>query len=391
MRILICNYEYPPLGGGGGKITYLLSRELAKRHELTVITSHWNNLPREQIEYGIRVIRVPVLFRNNPTSASMLSLASYVPMAIKEGKKFKYNSYFDVINTHFVLPTGPVGHYLSGLYKIPNVLTLHGGDIYDPSKFNSPHRYIFLRVWIRRLLSRANAIVGNSHDTLNNMYRYYDAHNLKNKTIKIPLGVAHSNVDKAPRESYGFSKNDILLVTIGRLIKRKSIIQLIHIMHQINIKFKKVYLIIIGTGPEESMLKRESIKFNLDKKIIFLGNIDDDVKNSVLKMCDIYVSTSQHEGFGLVYLEAMQAGLPIISYDNGGHIEFLKDEKTGFIISKNCMSEFNEKCSWLVNNPEKRINIKNYNLNLVKQYQIEHCCEKYERLFEETIEAYNTK
>ena len=381
MRILICNYEYPPLGGGGGKVTYLLAQEFAKCHEVTVLTSKWNDLPKQQIKNGVRVIRVPVLFRNNLMCASLFSLASFVPAAIREGRKLKDKLNFDVINTHFVLPTGPVGDYLSGFYGVPNVLTLHGGDIYDPSKLYSPHRFILLKLWIRRLLSRADAIASNSNDTLNNMYQFYNAHYIKNKCIKIPLGIKESKANKALRENYGFSENDVLLVTKGRLVERKSIKQLILIMRNINFKFNMVYLIIIGSGPQEIVLKRES----------FMGKIDEDLKNSILKMCDIYVSTSQHEGFGLVYLEAMQAGLPIICYDNGGHTEFLEDNKTGFIIPNKNMSKFEEKCCYLVNNPQLMRSMQKYNMDLVNNFYIEICGNKYERLFEETIETYNTK
>ena len=102
-------------------------------------------LPAESMDQGVRVIRVPVLSRRDQATASLVSMMAYIPMAIKAGKKLLKTERFDIINTHFVLPTGPVGDTLSRVAGIPNVLSLMGGDIYDPSKFTSPHRHPLLR------------------------------------------------------------------------------------------------------------------------------------------------------------------------------------------------------------------------------------------------------
>ncbi|MEJ2748350.1 MAG: glycosyltransferase family 4 protein [Anaerolineae bacterium] len=173
MKILFCNYEYPPLGGGGGVVNALLAEEMAKHHDVTVLTSQGLGLPRERMENGVRVIRVPVFFRQEEAVANLRSMATFIPMAIKEGLKLLRHERFDVINTHFVLPTGPVGEVLSRYGRIPNVLSVHGGDLYDPSKTLSPHRHPILRTVIRRLLRKADAVIGQSRNTLHNMNHIY--------------------------------------------------------------------------------------------------------------------------------------------------------------------------------------------------------------------------
>ena len=90
---------------------------------------------------------------------------------------------------------------------------------------------------------------------MNNMHRYYNSGIIESKCIKIPLGIKQTEADSALRESYGFSQDDILLVTIGRLIPRKSNIQLIRMIEKLD--NQKVFLILIGTGPQENMLEKE--------------------------------------------------------------------------------------------------------------------------------------
>ncbi|HWK51339.1 MAG TPA: glycosyltransferase, partial [Steroidobacter sp.] len=98
MRILFCNYEYPPLGGGGGVVMASLARHLARRHEVTVLTSRAGDLLSEDRDGGVRVLRVPVFFRRELAVANLPSMAAYLPTGLFRGLRFS-KSDFDVINT----------------------------------------------------------------------------------------------------------------------------------------------------------------------------------------------------------------------------------------------------------------------------------------------------
>jgi hypothetical protein len=77
MQILFCNYEYPPIGGGGGVVMAAVAAELARRgHDITVLTSRAFGLPADSVEDGVRVVRVPVLFRRQLAVANMPSMAA---------------------------------------------------------------------------------------------------------------------------------------------------------------------------------------------------------------------------------------------------------------------------------------------------------------------------
>jgi glycosyltransferase involved in cell wall biosynthesis len=378
MKILFCNFEYPPLGGGGGVVNASLAQELAKRHEVTVLTSRGPNLPSEKVENGVRVVRVPVFFRNEQTAASFLSMLAYLPSGWRIGKELIRADRFDVVNTHFVLPTGPVGDALARFGKIPNVLSLHGGDLYDPSKRMSPHRHPLLRVWIRRLLRRADRVVGQSWNTLENMRRFYTP---GLQGIRIPLGIPRPKMDAASRNEYGFRKEDLLLVTVGRLVGRKAVDQLISMMEAL--RNEPVRLLIVGTGPLEAKVKEQSSEKRLDEKVIFLGQLEEKEKFRVLQMCDLYVSTSQHEGFGLVFLEAMTSGLPIVCYDHGGQTDFLKNEVNGFLVPLNDRERFLDRCRLLARNPGLRGSMARTNREAVEEYFIDRCAARYEQVFTE--------
>ena len=88
MKILVINYEYPPIGGGGGVICKDIAEEHVKMgNHVTVVTSGFSNLKNEEIVNGVNIIRVPVLFRKKQNTASILSMLSYFPSSIKTKKK----------------------------------------------------------------------------------------------------------------------------------------------------------------------------------------------------------------------------------------------------------------------------------------------------------------
>ena len=382
MRILFCNYEYPPLGGGGGVINAQLAEELAKGHEVTVLTSQGLGLAREEVCNGVRVIRVPVFFRSLTAAANFPSMLAYLPMGIRAGRRLLAQENFEVINTHFVLPTGPVGDALSRYAHIPNVLSVHGGDLYDPSKWSSPHRHRLLRHWAQTLLRRADRVVGQSSNTLENVGRYYDD---RLSTQLIPLGIRRpAPQDPASRADHGIGPDALILATVGRLVARKAVDQLIALVAALG---KQAHLLIIGSGPLERVLQEQAGARQVADRVHFMGQVTDAEKFSLLNMADLYVSTSQHEGFGLVFLEAMACGLPVLCYDHGGQTDFLHEGLSGHLVPLNDQQAFAKACLELIKNQATRQAMGAENLARVENYFIDRCASRYEALFDEVISS----
>jgi glycosyltransferase involved in cell wall biosynthesis len=380
MRILFCNYEYPPLGGGGGVINGLLAQELAKRHDVTVLTSRALGLPAESIENGVKIVRTPVFYRRHEAVASLSSMLTFVLSGLRTGKKLLSREGYDVINTHFVLPSGPVGDGLARFAGIPNVLTLHGGDLYDPSKIFSPHQHLCLRMWVRFLLRRSDIVIGQSKNTLDNMRRYYTP---EIEGLQVPLGIRRHPVPPASRSSYGFSENAILLITVGRLIARKQVRHLLKVLHLL--RDEPLHLLVVGSGPQESALKKIASNLSLQDRVHFLGQVEETEKFGLLRMADVYISASQHEGFGLVFLEAMSAGLPIVCYDHGGQTDFLANGLTGYLLPLDDLNALAASCRTLVRDRALRDRMGRENLSRVEELYVERCAERYEEIFQEAI------
>ncbi len=382
MKILICNFEYPPLGGGGGVSTSLLAQEMARHHEVTVLTSRGNGMPCDSVEKGVRIVLVPVFFRKQQASANLLSMLAFIPMGIQAGKRLLQMGSYEIVNTHFALPTGPVGDTLARLGGIPNVLSLHGGDLYEPSKFLSPHRHPLLRAWVRYLIRRADMVIGQSRDTLENMRRLYTP---EIEGVRIPLGIQRPSLCPASRASYGFAEDEILLVTVGRLVARKAVAQLIQLMGLW--KGRRMRLLIIGAGPQEQMLQEAVMAKQLEGQVHFMGYVEEAEKFRVLQMCDLYVSTSQHEGFCLAFLEAMACGLPVICYDHGGQRDFLRDQETGYLVPLNDLTLFADRCEQLIGDRALRKRIGLENQRRVEEFCIDRCAAEYESVFRTALQV----
>jgi glycosyltransferase involved in cell wall biosynthesis len=382
VRILFCNYEYPPLGGGGGVVMAALARELARRHTVTVLTSQALGLPAMSMDGAVQVIRVPVFFRRELAVADFPSMLAYLPMGALRGLSLRQPG-FDVINTHFAVPTGPLGQLLSRLYKVPNVLSVHGGDLFDPSKRSSPHRHVWLRMPIARLLRQADALVGQSRNTLQHVQELYG---VQRSAQLIPLGIERpAAAPHAERGAFGLPDDAFVLVTVGRIVPRKATVRLVQALRASGVK--NAHLLIVGDGPDAGAVRAAAAEAGVADRVHLVGQVPEERKHQALSVADVFVSTSQHEGFGLVFLEAMAFGLPVVCFDHGGQTDFLVDGETGCLLPLNDLDRFAQSIVRLQDTAVRREMAAN-NRRLVEDYFIDKCADRYEQVFEEVVRQF---
>jgi L-malate glycosyltransferase len=378
MRILLLNYEFPPLGGGGGVFTRFLAEELAKEHDVDLITTRLGDLKKRETVRGVNIFRVPVMGKRSFQSAGLLSLISFPLSAAAQGLRLLKKKDYDVINTHFALPTGPAGCFLSKVSGKKNVLNVFGGDIYDPTKRASPHRNLFLRWAVRRILNHSSAIIAESEDIAGHVETIYHPNK---KAVVIPIGFPARLRSSKEKEEVSPNKDKIHFISIGRMVKRKGFDVLIRALSLLKDIENTPNLYLIGDGPELNSLKTLSRELGMQDHIIFSGSVDDEEKFRLLSNSDIYVLSSVHEGFGIVLLEAMCCGLAVIATNNGGQTDIIKDGKNGILVPSQNAETLADAMRALALNSDKRKEMGEFNKEDVRKYGILSISRKYVDIF----------
>lgn len=371
MKILVLNYEYPPLGGGGGIACQKLAEEYVRMgHRVDCVTTWYRGLSKEETKNGVLIHRIRVIGKRTNSTAGLLSLFSFPICAYKYTVELCKAEKFDCIHTHFSVPTGPLGVWISKRFNIPNVLSLHGGDVFDPTRKTSPHKWWPFRKCNEWVFNNTDYIVAQSHMTREKGEMYYRC---SKKIDVIPL--AHNPIafQSCDRKELGLEDDKKYIISIGRLVKRKGFAFLIRTIRQL----KDVNLIIIGDGPEKRALEELISVLGLNDRVAILGAKYGDEKFQYLSNSDIFVLSSIYEPFGIVLQEAMQVGLPIISTCEGGQSDLIEDKVNGLLINygdEECLAEY---IKYLLDNPMIGYQMGKKNIIKIQDYSAYKIAKKY--------------
>ncbi len=253
---------------------------------------------------------------------------------------------------------------LSYLLPIQFFLYLHGDDLLCPSK-NSLFQKIF--EWT---LNRAQATACNSQFTQN-----YLSQNFR---VQTPSYVIHPSVrpgkfgsaavlEQAPlfrakvRARYNIPASAVVILTVGRLVRRKGFDRVIQQLPALKAAGLEVYYLVAGRGAMEAELRQMAIALEVADQVIFAGYVPDSQLAEFYAASDLFAmltffdpSSQSIEGFGIVYLEAGYFGKPVLASRVGGVEDAVQDGKTGILVNPDSEAEIYTALEQLCRDPELR-------------------------------------
>ncbi|HSL27916.1 MAG TPA: glycosyltransferase family 4 protein [Anaerolineales bacterium] len=369
MRILVLVHEFPPVGGGGGRVAEDLCGKLARRgHEVNVLTSHFKGLAFEEDQNGYRVIRFGSL-RRQPYRASFLTMAAFVLAGFWAGRRLIKRFQPDVIHAHFAVPAGALAWILSRISGIPYMLTVHLGDVPGgvPEKTDAWFRWIY--PFTPGIWRHAREIVAVSEFTRQLAMRKY-----REKIHVVPNGVDLGAL--APRQ---LAVNDPpRIVFAGRFTDQKNPLQFVHSLAELTaLNWQAV---MIGDGDLAPDVRCAVETLGLQDRFQFTGWIDPQEVLRWFEKSDILFMPSRSEGLPVVGVQALAKGLAIVASRVGGFVDLVEEDRNGHLIEVTEPASFAACLSRLLSDPRRLLACRAASLEKAKSFELERIVREYETI-----------
>jgi glycosyltransferase involved in cell wall biosynthesis len=376
------NYEFPPVGGGGGIVTYYLGREFAKRgHDVTLVTSHFDRLARYELVDGIKVYRVPVI-RKSPNVAKVHEMLTYIVGALLWSFGHVPSIRPDIVQVFFGIPSGPVAYVIRKMMGHPYVVFLGGRDVPRPNPDPPYYRYLYpmLKPAIKAIWRGAGAIIACSHG-LRELALQTDP---DAQIEVIPDGIDLSRFH-APRRSP--DPEVVRVLSIGRLIPRKGFYHLISSLPMLRgMTGRKFTVEIVGDGPMMEELKGLAEGLKVTDLVLFSGSVPYEKLHERYESADIFALCSSAEGMPLVVLEAMATGLPVVASRVQGIEELVRDGINGYLIDDPSKPQvLADRLSRLIEDSETRLRMGAEALRSVGKYDWSNIAERYLEIYRRVL------
>ena len=372
MRILVLNYEYPPLGSGSAPVCRDLAFEMAEiGHQVTIVTMGYREIPAYEIQNRVEIFRVKCL-RMHEHSCSPLEQLSFILNAERFLQILLTTHDYDVCHVHFIFPTGPIALWIKKRFGIPYVITAHGSDVEGHNgKTIMKMMHRILRPAWRRIVREAYAATAPSKHLLRLMDHAYHTE----RYIMIPNGI-----DIKKYDSTGRQKVKRILV-MGRLQEFKNVQIILKAIAGIPEKLWDGWHVdILGDGPYRKELEQMVCKFGIGTRVSFKGWIDNGTPEQIkyLQTAAVYVTASHFENCPMSVLEAVAAGCyPLIS-DIEGHRQFFKNGSDVYFFQMDDVEGLKRKIENVLSLDPDIINPEVVDLS---NYDIKRVTEKYLTLF----------
>lgn len=317
MKILILNFEFPPIGGGAANANLCLLRQYAGNNDLQidVLTSAPKpGFVKEKFADNIIIYKVGIHKRN----LQFWRKSEVIEWLVKAGphyKKLVRENDYKLAHAFFGFPTGWLCYRNAD--KLPYIISLRGSDVPgDNARLQLDYKIlspVFRAIW-----KKAAGLIACSEGLKRRAQNFMPSAKIE----VIPNGVELDKYFPAPVKP---QSDELKLITAGRLSSTKRIEMLIETVGILRKQGHKIRLTIAGSGSLEQSLKQLISQKKLDYCIEMSGRVEHAVMPDLYRNSDIYISATMQEGMSNSMLEAMASGLPIITTRCEGLDELIKD------------------------------------------------------------------
>ena len=340
MKVLILSHMYPSsVDPVFGIFVHKQAQELVKQGcEVRVVApvpltppllrklkgkwQRYSQIPREEDFEGIKVYhpRYLSLPRN-----ILLAYSGYLYYSSAKGDIRRiYDSFpFDVIHAHVAVPDGQAATIAGRAYGKPTVVTFHGHNVYNIPELN--HAYRRAVTSVARGVSRVVVV----STALGNELREYVS---DRDFFVVSNGYSPGDVSPGSSELASRYGGKRVILSVGYLIPRKAHKYVVMAMAKLLKAHPNIVYVIIGKGDEERPLQGLVKEMGLQDAVEFIGQVPHRDVMAYLATCDIFALPSWDESFGVVYVEAMAHGRPVVACRGEGIQDVIADGETGALV-----------------------------------------------------------
>ncbi len=375
LRILQINKLYYPVTGGIERVVQQLAEGLSEDTDTKVLVCRQKGKSVTENVNGVEVHR-----------AGSLGVVSSLPLSVSFLWKFrKMSRDRDIVQIHFPFPLGDLACLLSG-YRGRVVLWWHS-DIVRQKKMMKLYRP--LMNW---LLRRADAIVVATQGHIEGSL-YLEPY--REKCVVIPYGVEKRIEEKAnlcfEKKMGEVYKREVHFLFVGRFVYYKGCRVLLEAFAKAAAQNPEIRLNLVGSGPMEEELRDLMKKYDFRENVFFHSNVGDEELIEYFQACDIFVlpSIARSEAFGLVQIEAMAFGKPVINTKLPSGVPYVSvDGVTGLTVMPGDVDELADAMLYLAEHPQERKEMgKRARDRMKKLYRMDTMLENVKRLYGELAEG----
>lgn len=368
MKILTLCYEYPPVGGGGGRVAQTVARELVRRgHEVRVQTAALGWKSSEEDDEGVRVFR-KASGRAKADTCRVHEMGLYCATSFFPTLRHIRTWKPDVIHAHFAMPTGLLAWAAHKFTRVPYVLTAHLGDVPGGVPEQTSKLFALVAPVARRVWASAAACTAVSTFVQALAQRAYGR-----PVERILNGI---NLSDAPPPR-ALSQAQRRLLFVGRLSVQKNPVFLIEALAKL--PRRDWHLTIVGDGPLLTAVRESIEAHGLVASVTLAGWLAAPAVQQALSVSDILLMPSLSEGLPVAAIEALKYGLAIVASDIPGVRDVLENGVNGCTFPVGDSTVFAQCMSRLLSSEQALASMQQASREKARAFDLTAITDAYER------------